>query len=178
VHPFGLFCVLAADPRPNLFRTPPHSLMPFLVLARVAQVVAMSAFQGSLPDRQFGAVAVDLAPVEDSNSSPTARAQKPRTGTTVVAVSPVDSNNILPQSSKASEHGNTMLETHPVVFGEKTKLIPGLTIRHTVLRAMLEQPVAGQLAYVHLQAAFRGRLAGYSRLSSRNQLAASLNSPK
>jgi hypothetical protein len=118
VHPFGLCSVLAADPRPSLIRTPPHALIPFLMLARVGQIVALSAFQGSVLDRQFGTVTLDLACVEDGNSFPTARAQKPRTGTTVVALGPIDSDNIFPQSSEASEHGNTMLKTHPAFFGD------------------------------------------------------------
>jgi hypothetical protein len=118
VHPFGLIAIPAADPCPNLFRTPPHASIPFFVLASVAQVVALSAFQGSVPNWQFGAVTLELGPVEDSNSVPTARAQKPRTGTTVVALSPVDSDNIFHQLSEASEHGNSMLETHPALFGD------------------------------------------------------------
>ncbi len=118
MHPFGLVSILAADPRPSLFRTPPHALMPFLVLARVAQALASFAFQGSVPDRQFGAVTFELGPVEDSNSFPTARAQKPRSVATVVALSPVDSDNIFRQASEAGEHGKTMLEMHPALFGD------------------------------------------------------------
>jgi len=118
VHPFGLISIPPADPRPSLFRTSPHALIPFLMLARVAQVVALSAFQGSVLDRQFGAVTLDPETVEDSNSFPTARAQEPGTGTTEVALSPVDSDNILCQFSEASEQGNTMLETHPALFGD------------------------------------------------------------
>jgi len=75
----------------------------------------MSAFQGSVPDRQFGAITLDLAPIEDSNSSATTRAQEPGTDTTEVACSPVDGDNILPQSSEASEQGYAMLEPHSVL---------------------------------------------------------------
>jgi len=118
MHPFGLISIPAADPRPGLFRTPPHAPIPFLILAGIAQIVALSAFQGSVPDRQFGAATLDPETVEDSNSSPTAGAQEPRSGTTIVALGPVDSDNIFPQFSEASEHRNTMLETHPVLVGD------------------------------------------------------------
>ncbi len=118
MHPFGLSSVLSADPRPSFFRTPPHASIPFFVLARVAQVVTLSAFQRSVPDRQFGAITLELGPVEDSYSVPTARAEKPRTGTTVMALGPVDRDNIFRQPPEASEHGNSMLETHPILFGD------------------------------------------------------------